>query len=114
MCHRQLKFDNHVPCGHLTFTGDTNLDCHKPDCFNSLAHPAQCEHVPPGKSQCTCKRYYSYVRTCFYSRRVFSPILRRQPERIYTDVRCHAQHTHCNLILFLQVLSKCARCSAAT
>ncbi|KAI0093663.1 hypothetical protein BDY19DRAFT_265988 [Irpex rosettiformis] len=66
MCHRQLRFDRHVDCGHLTFTGETNIDCHKPDCTHSTAHPPNCGE--PGRPTCICKRYYT------------------QPERISRDV----------------------------
>ncbi|KZT11353.1 uncharacterized protein LAESUDRAFT_671228 [Laetiporus sulphureus 93-53] len=63
MCHRQLRFYKSTQCGHLTFTGDTYIDCNSPNCRISSAHPATCGG--PG-TVCRCRRYYT------------------QPERIVT------------------------------
>ncbi|THU91163.1 hypothetical protein K435DRAFT_780887 [Dendrothele bispora CBS 962.96] len=59
MCHRQLRFIRNSACGHLTYTGDTKVDCRARSCYLSSSHPPNCPH-------CTCKRYYT------------------QPERIVT------------------------------
>lgn len=54
MCHRQLKFIRSTGCGHLTFTGEVNIDCRSRHCYISSSHPANCgSHAP-----CRCRRYY--------------------------------------------------------
>ncbi|KAJ3559399.1 hypothetical protein NM688_g366 [Phlebia brevispora] len=67
MCHRQLRFNKSVDCGHVTLTSDTNIDCRDRHCYNSRAHPADCG--ANGKSPCVCRRYFT------------------QPDRLYRDVR---------------------------
>ncbi|KAL1947858.1 hypothetical protein VTO73DRAFT_13582 [Trametes versicolor] len=72
MCHRQLRLWKATKCGHLTFSGETNIDCASRDCYNSTAHPATCG-APGSGTQCRCRRYYT------------------QPERIIThevDTKC--------------------------
>lgn len=54
MCHRQLRFVKTTPCGHLTFIGDTNVDCGSSDCYNSTNHPSTCGT----RAQCRCRRYF--------------------------------------------------------
>ncbi|KAG1756778.1 uncharacterized protein EDB91DRAFT_35356 [Suillus paluster] len=39
MCHRQLRFTKNTACGHLTFQGDTYIDCFARDCNLSTSHP---------------------------------------------------------------------------
>ncbi|KAI0780975.1 hypothetical protein BD413DRAFT_17152 [Trametes elegans] len=56
MCHRQLRLWKATQCGHLTFSGETNIDCGSRDCFNSTAHPRTCSG-----SACRCRRYYTCV-----------------------------------------------------
>ncbi|TFK88104.1 hypothetical protein K466DRAFT_585831 [Polyporus arcularius HHB13444] len=72
MCHRQLRLWKATQCGHLTFSGETSIDCGAPDCFHSSAHPPDCG-APGSGSVCNCRRYYT------------------QPERILTheeNVKC--------------------------
>lgn len=55
MCHRQLRFSKSTACGHLIFTGETNIDCRDQTCFLSASHPATC-----GQTQaCHCRRYWT-------------------------------------------------------
>ncbi|PCH38200.1 hypothetical protein WOLCODRAFT_161375 [Wolfiporia cocos MD-104 SS10] len=58
MCHRQLRFYRAAACGHLTFTGDTYIDCKARDCAHSALHPPDCG-TPP--AVCRCRRYYTCV-----------------------------------------------------
>ncbi len=82
MCHRQLRLWKATQCGHLTFSGETSIDCGAPDCFHSSAHPPDCG-APGSGSVCNCRRYYTCVRLsvapCMHSRPAHS-----QPERILT------------------------------
>ncbi|KAI0082665.1 hypothetical protein K474DRAFT_1584772 [Panus rudis PR-1116 ss-1] len=61
MCHRQLRFYKATACGHLTFTGDTTIDCGSPLCFLSKSHPANCGSPGSNKARCDCPRYYTSV-----------------------------------------------------
>ncbi|OBZ75454.1 hypothetical protein A0H81_04359 [Grifola frondosa] len=54
MCHRQLRFYKAKQCGHLTFTGETRIDCNEQVCYISKAHPRTC--VAP---TCNCRRYWT-------------------------------------------------------
>ncbi|KAG2144962.1 hypothetical protein BD769DRAFT_1418989, partial [Suillus cothurnatus] len=56
MCYRQLRFAKNTACGHLTFQGDTYIDCLARDCILSASHPTTCGS--PGRP-CNCRRYYS-------------------------------------------------------
>ncbi|KAG2349906.1 hypothetical protein BDR05DRAFT_260524 [Suillus weaverae] len=56
MCHRQLRFTKNMACGHLTFQGDTYIDCFQRDCMLSTSHQTMCGS--PGRP-CNCRRYYS-------------------------------------------------------
>ncbi|KAG1753501.1 hypothetical protein EDB19DRAFT_833708 [Suillus lakei] len=56
MCHRQLRFTKNTACGHLSFQGDTYIDCCARDCMLSTSHPTTCGS--PGRP-CNCRRYYS-------------------------------------------------------
>ncbi|KAG2037255.1 hypothetical protein BDR03DRAFT_391593 [Suillus americanus] len=42
MCYRQLRFTKNTACGHLTFQGDTYIDCLARDCKLSASHPTTC------------------------------------------------------------------------
>ncbi|CAL1704750.1 unnamed protein product [Somion occarium] len=66
MCHRQLRFFKANGCGHLTFTGETTIDCGSRDCYLSSHHPKNCGSPASDKHLCNCLRYYT------------------QPERIIT------------------------------
>ncbi|KAG2368558.1 hypothetical protein BDR07DRAFT_19059 [Suillus spraguei] len=57
MCYRQLRFIKNTACGHLTFQGDTYIDCLARDCILSTTHPSTCGS--PGTPPCNCRRYYS-------------------------------------------------------
>lgn len=57
MCYRQLRFTKNTACGHLTFQGDTYIDCLTRDCMLSTSHPTTCGS--PGRP-CNCRRYYRY------------------------------------------------------
>ncbi|KAI0302031.1 hypothetical protein BC826DRAFT_494299 [Russula brevipes] len=61
MCHRHLSFKKSSACGHLILTGEHNVDCHDPECYNSSAHPPDCA-TRSGHGRCWCRRYY----TCVY------------------------------------------------
>lgn len=63
MCHRKLRFVKSNGCGHLTYTGDTTIDCNSRQCHMSASHPPNCGSP---MSPCGCRRYYE------------------QPERIVT------------------------------
>ncbi|KAG0707758.1 hypothetical protein DFH29DRAFT_596448 [Suillus ampliporus] len=55
MCYRELRFTKNTACGHLTFQGDTYIDCSARDCNLSTSHPSTCgSPVRP----CNCRRYY--------------------------------------------------------
>ncbi|KAG1853729.1 hypothetical protein DFJ58DRAFT_391408 [Suillus subalutaceus] len=56
MCYRQLRFTKNTACGHLTFQGDTYIDCFTRDCKLSTSHPTTCGSQ--GRP-CNCRRYYS-------------------------------------------------------
>ncbi|KAG2111542.1 uncharacterized protein F5147DRAFT_90914 [Suillus discolor] len=56
MCYRQLRFTKNTACGHLTFQGDTYIDCLARDCILSTNHPTTCGS--PARP-CNCRRYYS-------------------------------------------------------
>ncbi|KAH9934740.1 uncharacterized protein B0H18DRAFT_978002, partial [Fomitopsis serialis] len=58
MCHRQLRFYKAKQCGHLTFTGETYIDCNSRECFLSTAHPSTCG-APGSRILCRCRRYYT-------------------------------------------------------
>ncbi|TBU32465.1 hypothetical protein BD311DRAFT_654992 [Dichomitus squalens] len=60
MCHRQLRLWKAKQCGHLTFIGETNIDCRSRDCYNSSAHPRDCG-APGTGTACRCRRYYTCV-----------------------------------------------------
>ncbi|KAF9464698.1 hypothetical protein BDZ94DRAFT_1255699 [Collybia nuda] len=64
MCHRKLRFIKSTICGHLTYTGDTNIDCGSTQCYLSTSHPEECGSK---NTPCDCRRYYG------------------QPERIVTN-----------------------------
>ena len=87
MCHRQLRLWKATQCGHLTFSGETNVDCGQSDCRQSTAHPQDCGK-PGSGIVCRCKRYYRSVLPFFSSRPPAAdppcppP---SQPERIVTD-----------------------------
>ncbi|KAJ3759874.1 hypothetical protein EV361DRAFT_531350 [Lentinula raphanica] len=75
MCHRQLRFVKSTACGHLTFTGETNIDCRSRHCHLSTAHPPSCGSP---RAPCNCKRYYG------------------QPQRIVTNevgLQCPANNS---------------------
>ncbi|KAG1875300.1 hypothetical protein C8R48DRAFT_406059 [Suillus tomentosus] len=55
MCYRQLRFTKNTACGHLTFQGDTYIDCLARDCILSASHPTTCGS--PARP-CNCRRYY--------------------------------------------------------
>ncbi|KAI0062391.1 hypothetical protein BV25DRAFT_683804 [Artomyces pyxidatus] len=59
MCHRQLRFLSSTLCGHLIFSGETNIDCNDSHCHISRAHPADCGEPPRFQAPCTCRRYYT-------------------------------------------------------
>ncbi|KAI0320108.1 hypothetical protein OF83DRAFT_1106632, partial [Amylostereum chailletii] len=52
MCHRQLRFSKSTTCGHLIFTGQSDIDCNQSDCYHSVAHSPSCR-------PCTCRRFYT-------------------------------------------------------
>lgn len=51
MCRRQLRFTKSSTCGHLTFNGQTIIDCRSEEC-----HLSTSAHVGNCTSQ--CRRYY--------------------------------------------------------
>ncbi|GBE82241.1 hypothetical protein SCP_0406250 [Sparassis crispa] len=55
MCHRRLHFYKSSGCGHLTFTGENNIDCQSWDCFLSASH--NCGST--SGNICRCRRYYT-------------------------------------------------------
>ncbi|GJE95144.1 hypothetical protein PsYK624_113250 [Phanerochaete sordida] len=67
MCHRQLRFHQFDRCKDVIFVGESKVDCHKADCFNSRLHPQPCSNNLPN-GQCGCRRYWT------------------QPERLYKDL----------------------------
>lgn len=70
MCHRQLRFVKSTGCGHLTFTGETNIDCRSRHCYISSSHPSSC-----GSSQapCHCRRYYGQPQRVVTNEVSYSP-----------------------------------------
>lgn len=59
MCYRQLRFIKNLTCGHLTFQGETYIDCCEQDCKLSSSHPTTCGSPA---SPCNCRRYYGLVQ----------------------------------------------------
>ncbi|KAF9069623.1 hypothetical protein BDP27DRAFT_1165848, partial [Rhodocollybia butyracea] len=55
MCFRRLRFVRSTVCGHLTFTGETIVDCGSRICHISSMHPSSCGS---SRAPCNCKRYY--------------------------------------------------------
>ncbi|OAX44648.1 hypothetical protein K503DRAFT_678251 [Rhizopogon vinicolor AM-OR11-026] len=55
MCFRQLRFTKNLTCGHLSFEGDTYIDCLGEGCKLSRSHPTTCGS--PARP-CNCRRYY--------------------------------------------------------
>ncbi|KAJ3987332.1 hypothetical protein F5890DRAFT_1405499 [Lentinula detonsa] len=71
MCHRQLRFVKSTACGHLTFTGETNIDCRSRHCHLSTAHPSSCDSP---RAPCSCKRYYGQPQRIVTNEVSFPPL----------------------------------------
>ncbi|RPD80038.1 hypothetical protein L226DRAFT_188993 [Lentinus tigrinus ALCF2SS1-7] len=85
MCHRQLRLWKATQCGHLIFSGETNIDCGSRDCFNSSAHPPDCG-APGSGTVCRCRRYYTCVLS-FFLRSPFVLTSRPKPTGAYPHTR---------------------------
>jgi hypothetical protein len=85
MCHRHLSFKKSSACGHLILTGEHNVDCQDPECYNSSAHPPDCA-TRSGHGRCWCRRYYTCVPFPASDNRSFHssslPRHASQPERV--------------------------------